>query len=118
MRKNRLKSDKIDKINRDVEVPCVECGKKLKFHIGNENVIAGEGVIAVNFPAAVCPDCIDAVLSRVADPPGLICLKELNSILTQGFINNFKFVLQLSEAVKFFSSLFPENQFIMPGNGD
>jgi hypothetical protein len=52
------------------------------------------------------------------DLPGLICLKELNSILAQEFINNFKFMLPLPDAVRFFALLFPETQFIVPGNGD
>jgi hypothetical protein len=75
-------------------------------------------VIAINFPGAVCQDCIDSVLNRVQDPPGLICLKELNSILAQELIQNFKFMLPISEAVKFFGSMFSENQFIVPANGD
>jgi hypothetical protein len=88
-------------------VPCVGgCGNLLKFHIENEIVVEGEGVIAVNFPGAVCQDCINTVLGKEADPPGLICVKRLSPILAREFLLDFDFLLPLSEAVKFFASLF------------
>jgi hypothetical protein len=92
-----------------VKIPCVECGKLLKFSIEDEIVVEGEGRIVCNFPGAVCPDCIDFVLNRVADPPGLVCIKELSPILARELILNFKFLLHPSQAVKFFVSLFPES---------
>jgi hypothetical protein len=119
MRKKRLKSNKKDKTNRDVKIPCVGgCGNLLKFHIENEIVIEGEGVIAMNFPGAVCHDCIESLLSKVADPPGLVCIKSLSPVIAQEFLTNFEFILPLPDAVKFFGSLFPENRFIVPGNSD
>ena len=66
-------------------------------------------MIAVNFPGAVCHDCIDSVLDKVEDPPGLVCIKELSPILAREIILNFTFMLPPSQAVKFFVSLFPES---------
>jgi hypothetical protein len=106
MRIKKAKS-KTDKNRRIVNIPCIECGRKLlKFHIENETVIDGEGVIAMNFPGAVCPDCIDAVLGQVADPPGLVCIKNLNPMLAKEFIESFDFLLHPSQAVDFFLTLF------------
>jgi hypothetical protein len=107
-----LKDDKIDKIVRDVKIPCVECGCILKFHIENDVVIEGEGRIACNIPGAVCPDCIESVLDKVEDPPGLVCIKNLNPIMAEEFLQNFKFLLPLSQAADFFISLFPENGLV------
>jgi hypothetical protein len=107
-----LKDDKIDKIVRNVKIPCVECGKMLQFHIENDVVIEGEGRIACNIPGAVCPDCIESVLDKVEDPPGLVCIKKLNPIMAKEFLLNFKFLLPLSEVVKFFISLFPESGLV------
>jgi hypothetical protein len=118
MERNTLKSDKIDKNMSDVKIPCVECGKMLKFRIENETVVEGEGIFAMNFPGAVCHDCIESLLGKVADPPGLVCIKSLNPVISQEFLSNFEFILPLPDAVKFFGSLFPENQFIVPGNDD
>jgi hypothetical protein len=115
MKKNELKSDRLDK---NVEVPCVECGRMLKFIIKDETVVDGVGIIAINIPGAVCQECINAVLDMVADPPGLVCIKSLTPVIAQEFLSNFKFILPLSEVVKFFGSLFPENQFIMHWNDD
>jgi hypothetical protein len=112
MNRNRLKSDKIDKTIRDVKVKCIECGKSLKFRTKNEIVIEGEGVIAMNFPAAVCQGCINNALDLVADPSGLICVNNLNALLVREFLSNFKFLLPYSEAVKFFVSLFPQSGLI------
>jgi len=116
MKRNTFKSDKINKNIRNVKIPCINCGKLLDFSIEGETVVDGVGIIAVNIPGVVCHDCINAVLSLVADPPGLICIKSLNPVIAQEFLYNFEFRLPLSEAVRFFGSLFPENQFIMPGN--
>jgi hypothetical protein len=52
--------------------------------------------------------CIDSVLDKVADPPGLVCIKNLNPIMAKELLLNFKFQLPSSQAVKFFASLFPE----------
>jgi hypothetical protein len=103
-----LKDDKINKIVRNVKIPCVECGCMLKFLIEDEIVVEGEGRIVCNIPGAVCLDCIDSVLDKVADPPGLVCIKELSPILARELILNFTFLLPSSQAVKFFVSLFPE----------
>jgi hypothetical protein len=81
----------------------------LKFSIKNEIVVEGEGRIVCNIPGAVCPDCIDSVFEKVADPPGLVCIKELSPILARELILNFTFLLSTSQAVKFFVSLFPES---------
>jgi hypothetical protein len=99
-------------VNKDilnVEIPCVECRRMLKFRIENDVIVKGDGVIAVNFPAAICPDCIDSVLSQVSDPPGLICIKELSPILAREILMSFTFLRPKSEAVKFFVLLFPES---------
>jgi hypothetical protein len=112
MKRNTLKSDKIDKTIRDVKIQCGECGKKLKFRINGETIVEGEGVIAMNFPAAVCNDCINTALDKVAEPSGLICIKNLNPILAREFLLDFKFLLPYSEAVKFFASIFPDSEMI------
>lgn len=112
MKSKKVKSGKINKNARNVKVPCVECGFMLKFSIENEIVVSGDGVIAANFPGAVCQDCIDSVLDKVADPPGLICLKDLNPILAQEIILNFEFLLPSSEVAKFFVTLFQENELV------
>ena len=75
-------------------------------------MLEGDGVIAVNFPGAVCQDCIDSVLDKVEDPPGLVCIKNLSPILAQELILNFTFLLPSSQAVKFFASLFPESGLV------
>ena len=107
MKSEKVKSGKIDKNIRNVQIPCIGCGRLQEFRIENETVVEGEGVIAVNFPGAVCQDCIDSVLDRVADPPGLICFKNLSPILAQELIRGSEFMLPLSDATKFFSTLFP-----------
>jgi hypothetical protein len=112
MKENRLKYDIIDKTIRDIKIPCFECGKKLKFRIDGETVVEGEGVIAMNFPAAVCNACINTALDKVADPSGLMCIKNLNPILAREFLLDFKFLLPYSEAVKFFASLFTDSEMI------
>jgi hypothetical protein len=112
MKKNRIKYNKIDKNARNVMMPCIGCGKMLKFHVKNENVIEGEGVIAMNFPGAVCHGCIHSVLDRVAEPEGLVCIKKLDPILGSEFLLDFKFLLPYSEAVKFFASLFRDSEMI------
>jgi hypothetical protein len=110
---SKLSKDcKINKNSRIVEVPCIECGYLLEFRIENETVISGGGVIASNIPGGICQDCVDSVLSKVADPPGLICFKNLNPTLAQEIILNFEFLLPSSEMVKFFVSLFPENELV------
>lgn len=99
MKKKRIKYNKIDRNIQNVKVPCINCGRLLDFRIKTD-IVTSDSVIAINFPGAVCQDCIDSVLNRVQDPPGLICLKELNPTLAQEFINNFKFILPLPEAVR------------------
>lgn len=92
---------------RIAQVPCVECGCPLEFRIENDVVIEGEGVIAVNIPGAICPDCIGSVLNKIPDPPGLICFRELSSTLAKELLKDFDFVLPDSEARKFYDTLFP-----------
>jgi hypothetical protein len=112
MKRNTSKSDKIGKNIRNVKIPCIECGDLLKFRIENDIIVDGDGVIAANIPGAVCPDCIDSVLDNVADPPGLCCIKNLSPILAREIILDFTFMLPPSQAVKFFASLFPENDLV------
>jgi hypothetical protein len=60
-----------------VKIPCINCERLLDFSIKNDIVTGSEGIIAINFQGAVCPDCVHSILDRVADPPGLICVNEL-----------------------------------------
>ena len=83
-----LKDDKIDKIVRNLEITCLKCGCLLKFRIKNEIVAEGDGRIACNIPCAVCADCIESVLYKVADPPGLVCFDELSPILAREQVLN------------------------------
>jgi hypothetical protein len=94
--------------DRSVTISCVECGHMLEFHIENGVVVLGEGRIACNVPCAVCRDCVEALLDRVADPPGLVCFEGLSSILAREILKSFTFLLPKSEAAKFFASIFPE----------
>ena len=112
MKRNRIKFNKKDKNYRNVKIPCIKCGDMLKFLIDDGTVVEGEGIIAVNYPGAVCHDCINALLDMVADPPGLICIKNLNTVIAQEFLSNFEFMSPQHEAVKFFVSLFPESELI------
>jgi len=89
-------------------MPCIECGRMLRFRIENDIIVEGEGKIAINIPAAVCLDCIDLLLSRVADPPGLIIFDGLSAIVAREIMKSFTFLLPRSEAAKFFASFFPE----------
>jgi hypothetical protein len=109
MKSKKIKYGKIDKNTRIVQIPCIECGRLLNFRIENETVVEGDGVIAVNFPGAVCRDCIDSALSQVSDLPGLICIKEMSPILAKELLRNFSFLLPRSEAIEFFALLFPES---------
>jgi hypothetical protein len=87
MESKTVKSGKINKNIQNVEFLCINCGKTLNFSIKDEIVIQGsEGIIAVNLPGAICPDCVHLVLDRVADPPGLICLNKLSSTLAEEII--------------------------------
>jgi hypothetical protein len=106
MKRNTLNYNKLDKNIRDVEVPCVGCGKKVIFRIKNEIVIEGEGVIAANIPVAVCSDCINVLVNRVADP--LVCIKNLSPVLANEIIESFDFLLPHEMAVDFFRSVFPQ----------
>jgi len=99
----------VNKKIRNVKISCVECGRIMKFSIRNDIVVKGNGVIAVNFPAAICPDCIDSALSQVSDPPGLICIKELSPILARELLQSFTFLMPKSEAIEFLALLFPES---------
>lgn len=112
MKRQKIKSDKINKNVRNVKIPCVDCGRLLNFRIEKDIVLEGDGVIACNIPGAVCDDCINSVLDRVADPPGLTCINLLNPILAQELILNFEFLLPSLQAVGFFLSMFPENDLI------
>ncbi len=93
---------------KNVTIPCIECGHSLRFRIENEVVVDGEGRIACNIPCAVCPDCVESLLSRVADPPGLLCVEGLSSVMVEELLRSFTFLLSKAEAVEFFASLFPE----------
>lgn len=93
--------------NDSVSMPCVECGRKLRFQIDNEVVVGGEGRIAINVPAAVCEGCVDRLLERVGDPPGLIIFDGLSTIVAEELLESFPLLLKKSDAVTFFQSLFP-----------
>ena len=101
-------TSKINKNTRNLKIPCIECGCLLEFHIENDIVVSGDGVIAGNFPGAVCEDCIESVLNKVADPPGIVCFEGLSPILAREILKSFTFLLPKSEAVEFFALLFPE----------
>ena len=102
-------TSKINKNTRNVKIPCIECGCMLKFRIKDDVVVEGDGRIACNVPGAVCPECVESLLDKVADPPGLVCVNELSPILAQELLLNFTFLLTSSEALEFFVSLFPES---------
>ena len=102
-------TSKINKNTRNVKIPCIECGCILKFRIRDDIVVGGDGRIACNLPGAVCPECVESLLGKVADPPGLVCINELSPILAQELLLNFTFLRSQSEAVEFFISLFPES---------
>ncbi len=93
---------------RSVTIPCIECDRLLRFRIKNGIIVEGEGKIACNVPCAVCEDCVDLLLSRVDDPPGLIIFDGLSAIVARETLKSFSFLLPRSEAAKFFASLFPE----------
>jgi hypothetical protein len=107
MKKKRINFNRIDKNARNVMMPCIECRKMAKFHVENEIVKEGEGIIAVNIPCAVCQDCVHSVLDRVADPPGLVCIKNLSPVLVEEIIESLDFLLPRESAVEFFRSIFP-----------
>ena len=92
----------------EVLLSCVECGRSLRFRIENGIIVEGEGRIAINVPCVVCEDCVDLLLSRVADPPGLVCINRLSPVLVREILKSFAFLLPRSEAFRFFEVLFPE----------
>lgn len=94
--------------NRSVPLPCVQCGKALRFCVANDIVIQGEGRIAISVPCAVCPECVESLLQRVQDPPGLVIFEGLSAIVARELLESFPFLLNKSEAVAFFGLLFPE----------
>jgi len=94
--------------DRSVTITCIECGRKLKFRIENDVVVESEGRIAINIPSAVCLDCVESLLGRVADPPGLVCINQLSQILAREILQGFTFLRPKSEASRFFEALFPE----------
>lgn len=94
--------------NRSVALPCVQCGKALRFCVANDVIIEGEGRIAINLPAALCEGCLDRLLERVGDPPGLVIFEGLSAIVARELLESFPFLLNKSEAVAFFGLLFPE----------
>ena len=89
----------------EVLLSCVECGRSLRFRIENEVVVEGEGRIAINVPCGVCLDCVDLLLSRVADPPGLIIFDGLSAIVARETLKSFSFLRPKSEASRFFEVL-------------
>lgn len=93
---------------RIVNMPCIECRRMLKFRIRDDVVVEGEGRIACNVPGAVCPDCMESLLDRVADPPGLLCVEGLSPVMVHELQRRPKFLLPRQEAVEFFKRLFPE----------
>jgi hypothetical protein len=94
--------------DRSVDIPCVECGRKLRFRIENDVVVESEGRTAINVPCAVCEDCVELLLSRMDDPPGLVIFEGLSAIVAQELLESFPLLLKKSEALKFFTTLFPE----------
>jgi hypothetical protein len=93
---------------RIVNMPCIECGCILRFRIRDDVVVEGDGRIVANVPGAVCPDCMESLLDRVADPPGLVCIEGLSSIMAEDLLQSLEFLLPRQEAVEFFKRLFPE----------
>lgn len=93
---------------RVVNIPCIECGCILRFCIKDDAVFDGEGRIVANIPGAVCPDCVESLLDRIADPPGLVCIEEMSLLMAQYLLQSLEFLLQRQEAVEFFKRLFPE----------
>jgi len=91
-----------------VHIPCIECKRILRFRILDGVVVEGEGRIACNIPGAVCEDCAESLLDKVADPPGLVCFEGLSPELAQGLLESFEFLLPKAEALEFFKTLFPE----------
>ncbi len=95
--------------NRCVPLSCVQCGKAaLRFYVANDVIIEGKGRIACSVPCAVCPECVDRLLKRVQDPPGLVIFDGLSAIVAQELLENFPLMLSKSDAVKFLATLFPE----------
>ena len=94
----------------EVRLRCIECGRSLRFRIENGIIVEGEGRIAINFPCVVCEDCMESLLDRVADPPGLVCFEGLSPILAREILKSFTFLLPKSEAIEFFALLFPNSE--------
>jgi hypothetical protein len=103
-----IMTNRINNNSRIVTLPCIECGRLLRFRIVNEVVVESEGRIVANVPCAVCPDCAEPLLDKVADPPGLICIDRLSPVLAREILQSFAFLLSRSEAFGFFAVLFPE----------
>jgi YgiT-type zinc finger domain-containing protein len=101
-------TSRINNNSRSATLPCIECGRMLRFRIVNEVVVGSEGRIVANVPCAVCPDCVESLLDRMVDPPGLICIDRLSPELAQGLLKIFAFLLPRLEALEFFKRLFPE----------
>lgn len=101
-------TSKINKNTRNLKIPCIECGCLLEFHIENDIVVSGDGGIACNFPGAICQDCIESVLDKVSDPPGLVCINELSPMLARELLLTFTFLLPQPQAIEFFALLFPD----------
>jgi hypothetical protein len=112
MKRQKVKSNKTNKNVRNVKIHCIDCGRILKFIIENGVIVESDGVIACNIPGAICHDCIESVLEKVADPPGLICIKNLDPILAREIIMNFNFLLPPSNAIDLFRSMFPDNDLV------
>ena len=54
MKSSRCEYGEIMTINnndRSVSIPCIECGRMLRFRIENGIIVEGEGKIAINIPA-------------------------------------------------------------------
>ena len=102
----------INNNDRRIIIPCIECGFKLEFHIKDDVVVDKGGLIACNLPAAICSDCVDAILAKVPDPPGIIRLEGLSQEMVRALLESFTFLLPKSEALEFFASLFPKVELV------
>ena len=91
----------INNNDRSVSIPCIECGRMLKFRIKNDIVVEGEGKIACNVPAAVCQDCVGIVVEVGWQTlPASLCFDGLSAIVAREILESFTFLLPRSEAVQ------------------
>lgn len=91
---------------RILTIPCIECGNMLQFCIEDEVIVQSDGRIAINVPAVVCEGCVERLLQRVGDPPGLIIFEGLSAIVAKEIVESFPLLLPKSDALEFFQALF------------